>query len=333
MIQRTFTQNVTVTPSLDIEVITNYAIYNLLNLFFDCILGLKFTTSIVVSLFIDMEMGLKPTNKIKEMKIMQKIGKSPDHKEGFIVSMNIGQLSEPRQTILLVLKRDGPATIAELASRLAMTGEAVRQHLLQLEREGWIKRSTKRESGFGGGRPSMQYSLTPEGEHLFPKHYDALTVEVIDTIADQLGSDALLQILSTMTEVRVREWEPRLRGLSLEERLEALKEIYLADDAFMDVENSGDQLCLIERNCPFLNVAKQRPVLCSVTVSMLTRLLGYRVVREERFQNGDGRCVFRVLLDQPVDVNSFRFALEFKDDQHNLVKTQRLTNNLDSELI
>lgn len=226
------------------------------------------------------------------------------------MSLNVEQLSETRQTILLALKRDGPATIAKLASRFEMTREAVRQHLLQLESEGWIEKHTNRDPGNGGGRPSMHYSITPEGEHLFPKHYDSLTVEVLDTVAEQLGAEAINQILTTMTEARVREWEPRLRGLSLAERVEALKEIYMSDDTFMDVENSGDRLSLIEHNCPYFNVAKRRPVLCSVTVSMLTRLLGYRVVREERFQNGDGRCVFRVLLDQPIDDRSFKFALE-----------------------
>jgi predicted ArsR family transcriptional regulator len=226
------------------------------------------------------------------------------------VSLNIEQISETRQTILLALKRNGAATMAQLAFRLEMTREAVRQHLLQLEGEKWIEKHTKRDMGSGGGRPSMYYSLTPDGEHLFPKNYDSLTVEVIDTVAEQLGAEALNKILATMTDVRVHEWEPRLRGLSLTQRVEALKEIYLADDIYMDVENSGDRLCLIERNCPFLNVAKRRPVLCSVTISMLTRLLGHRVVREERFQDGDGRCVFRVMVDQPIDDNSFNFALE-----------------------
>jgi predicted ArsR family transcriptional regulator len=226
------------------------------------------------------------------------------------VSLNVEQLSETRQTIVLSLKRNGAATIAELASRLEMTREAIRQHLLQLEGEGWIEKHTKRDSGNGGGRPSMHYTITSEGEHLFPKYYDSLTVEVMDTVAEQLGAEALNQILITMTEARVREWEPLLHGLNLAERVEALKEIYMADDAFMDVEHSGDHLRLIERNCPFLNVAKRRPVLCSVTVSMLSRLLGYRVIREERFQNGDGRCVFRVLLDQPMDGSAFNFALE-----------------------
>ena len=57
---------------------------------------------------------------------------------------------------------------------------------------------------------------------------------------------------------------------------------------------------VIERNCPYLNAAMKRPALCSVTVNSLTRLLGVRVDREERFQNGDGRCVFRVYADEPV---------------------------------
>ncbi|MDQ0201131.1 helix-turn-helix transcriptional regulator [Neobacillus ginsengisoli] len=226
------------------------------------------------------------------------------------MGLSIEQLPETRQTILRTLKCDGPATIAELASRLEMTREAIRQHLLQLEYEGWIGRNLKRDPGNGGGRPSTCYSLTSEGDHLFPKHYDSLTVEVLDTVADQLGPEALIQVLSMMTEARVREWETRLKGLSLTERIEALKEIYLEDDSFMEVDHSGDGLYLIERNCPFLNVAKRRPILCSVTVTALTRLLGYRVIRQERFQNGDGRCAFRVLLNEPIQKGSYDFIPE-----------------------
>jgi hypothetical protein len=34
------------------------------------------------------------------------------------------------------------------------------------------------------------------------------------------------------------------------------------------------------------------------------------VVREERFQSGNGRCVFRVLADKPVNPKNFRFQWE-----------------------
>jgi predicted ArsR family transcriptional regulator len=52
----------------------------------------------------------------------------------------------------------------------------------------------------------------------------------------------------------------------------------------------------------------RRPALCSVSVSALTRLLGVRVHREEKFQNGDGRCVFRVHANEPV--TDWTFTLE-----------------------
>lgn len=226
------------------------------------------------------------------------------------LSIEIHQFSEARQFILTDIKRNGHATIAELSSRMEMTREAVRQHLSQLEHEGWIQRRSKKGRNSGGGRPTLYYSLTTAGEHLFPKHYDALTMEVIDTVSAHLGPDALKQVLASMTEARVREWEPRLAGMSLTERVEALKQVYLKDDAFMEVVQTEDKLSLVENNCPFLNVAQERPVLCSVTVSLLTQLLGHQVVREERFQNGDNRCVFSIKLDQPIDKDTYSFTLE-----------------------
>jgi predicted ArsR family transcriptional regulator len=219
------------------------------------------------------------------------------------------QQSDTRKAILMAIKQNGSETIAKLVSKLKISSEGVRQHLVQLEKDGLIKRSSKR-SGSGGGRPAINVCLTPKGETLFPKKYEALTIEVIDTVAKQLGEDAMKKVLMTMAEARVKEWEWRLEGLSFPERVSALKDLYVTDDSYMDVEQTGETFRLIERNCPFHDVAIQRPVLCNVTLSTLTRLLGCRVVREKSFQNGDGCCVFRVRTDQPVDIQSIPFILE-----------------------
>jgi predicted ArsR family transcriptional regulator len=219
------------------------------------------------------------------------------------------QLSDTRKAILMAIKQSGSETIARLVSKLNISSEGVRQHLVQLERDGLIKRLTKRNAS-GGGRPAIKVCLTTKGETLFPKKYETLTIEVIDTVAKQLGEEAMKKVLSTMAEARVKEWEWRLSGLSLPERVSALKDLYITNDNYMDVEHSGETIRLIERNCPFHDVAIQRPILCNVTLSTLTRLLGHRVVREKSFQNGDGCCVFRVMLDQPVDVSSIPFILE-----------------------
>ena len=209
----------------------------------------------------------------------------------------------------MALKQHGTATIARLADDLGLTGEAVRQQLLQLQREGWVEAAVPRGSApVRTGRPATGYKLTEAGDHLFPKHYDALAVAVIDAVAEELGGDAALRVLARVCDERVAAAEPALQGLTLVQRVDALKSWYLADDPYMDVARDGDDLLLIERNCPFLNTAMRRPALCSVSVNALTRLLGVRVDRQEKFQNGDGRCVFRVHANEPV--TDFAFTLE-----------------------
>lgn len=209
--------------------------------------------------------------------------------------------SRVRWSILTFLKHGGTASIADIAKLLGVTYEAGRLQLLALEKEGWVAKHTERPARAGVGRPLGRYRLSAAGEHLFPKHYDELAVQLIDTVAAKLGDAALTQVLASLTDARVRQWQPLLEGFTLEQRLDALKAVYLENDPFMSVEMRDGELRLIERNCPFLNVAQRRPGLCSVTVSTLARVLGMRVVREERFQSGDERCVFRVLRDEAID--------------------------------
>lgn len=220
-------------------------------------------------------------------------------------------MPDSRRAILTTLKQRGPATIAQLADALGLTGEAVRQQLLQLHRDGWVEARIERsEERARTGRPATIYRLSEAGDHLFPKQYDLFTVTMIDAIAEEIGTDALTKVLARLTDDRVSAVGGGLRGLTLAQKVAALKSWYFEDDPFMDIEASGGSYSLKERNCPYLNTALRRPMLCSISVNALTRLLGYRVVREEKFQNGDGRCVFRVLQDQPIDPDSWEFRLE-----------------------
>lgn len=220
-------------------------------------------------------------------------------------------LSETRRAILAIVKREGSSSIAELARELRLTYENVRQQLGQMRDEGWVEPRKGVPPKPGLGRPTVRYGLTAAGEHFFPKHYDLLSVELIDAVVERFDREGLREILEHLADARVAEWAPRLEGLTLREKVEALRGIYLEDDPFTSVEEGEDGgIRLVERNCPFLNVARERPALCSLTVSILTRLLGYRVVREERFQADHGRCVFRVLTDRPVAPGDFGFAFE-----------------------
>ena len=232
-------------------------------------------------------------------------------KRGESTIITVDQLPDSRRAILLALKREGPSTIAYLAAELQLTGEAVRQQLLQLQREGWIEAKIAREQERGRtGRPATRYNLTEAGDHLFPKNYDLLNVAMLDAVVGELGPDAATRVLKRVADERVNAAEAQVRGRSLPERVEALKSLYFESDPYMQVETAPDGFYLVERNCPFYNTAMRRPILCNVSVNALTRLLGVRVERDERFQHGDGRCVFHVHADQPIDPAAWQFQLE-----------------------
>src|ERR1051325_6455914 len=142
--------------------------------------------------------------------------------------MNFESLPAIRRAILLFLKRQGPATMAKLASEMKVTKEAVRQQLMTLHEEGWVRRDVLRESKARSGRPTARYTLTPAGDHVFPKAYDELAVEILETVGRKLGPNALRQLLSSMTESRVKQWKASLEGKGLSEKVKSLKDLYLA---------------------------------------------------------------------------------------------------------
>ncbi len=217
--------------------------------------------------------------------------------------------------LLKALKRGGPMTVRALADDLKITYEAVRQQIAELLRSGWVVRADRdaaaKGSATGGkrGPASRAYRLSAAAEHLFPKHYDELSLELLQHVMETFGGAGVVRILARMTDARVRVWAPLLKSMNMKQKLKALCSLYQDKDAYMDVEWQEGAPALIERNCPFLNVAQKHPAICSVSVNSLERLLGFQVVREQRFQSGHGRCVFRVRLDQPRPQDE-EFALE-----------------------
>jgi predicted ArsR family transcriptional regulator len=226
-------------------------------------------------------------------------------------SAALASIPEPRRSLLVAMKLGGAQRIGELAEAIGITYEGTRQHLQQLELQGWAVKRVERDST--PGRPGSRYRLTDAGDHLFPKEYEDLAVALIDAAGDRLGPAAVRTLLEEVARRKVERWRPALEGKALPQRLEALRNIYLEDDPFCRVEHGdgGGPAKLVELNCPYLDVARRRPALCSVTVSVLRELLGRKVVRTERFQDGCGRCVFTIADDRvPAETPLFDWEPE-----------------------
>lgn len=208
-------------------------------------------------------------------------------------------LPATRRAILMDLKHRGRATIPRIARDLSVTHEAVRRQLGELRRLGWVRGDCEEDASVpittGAGRPAVTYCLTQQGDNLFHKDYDELALALFDASGGE-GVD----VLTAFTNVRVERLSMRRGRVSLAKRMESLRAVYMPDDPFTDVERDGEDYVLIERNCPYLNFALERPGICSTTVSTLRRLTGRIVVREDRFQDGDGRCTFRIITRRPA---------------------------------
>lgn len=215
-----------------------------------------------------------------------------------------------RQDILREIKMRGSASQAELANAFGISREAVRLQIAQLEQLGWV--ASESASSQGRGRPANRWTLTTAGEETFPKFYDALTVNLLKTMGEKLGETGLRDVLTDITDQQVATWLPKLDGKPLKKRINALRGIYFDKDPFTTVQRDSDGAMLIEHNCPYLSAAMEEPRLCSITLSTMKRLLGVKVERTERFQHGDGRCVFRIREDEPVPK---RFRFEWEEDE------------------
>ena len=81
------------------------------------------------------------------------------------------RLLESTRGQILELLRTKARTVNELADALRLTDNAVRAHLLSLERDGLVSQAGK-QPGFR--KPHATYALTADAEQIFPKAYGAL---------------------------------------------------------------------------------------------------------------------------------------------------------------
>ncbi len=204
------------------------------------------------------------------------------------------------------IKTLGPSTIDEVARHVDASYESSRAQIAHMADRDLIVASADRTTS--SGRPPSRWSLTRDGEHLFPKAYSDLAIQLLQVLkAETGGREQVEAALGRVVDQKVAAWMPALQNADIETRLETLRRVYAEDDSYITVERGTDgRLRLIERNCPFFDVAMAHPELCGLTINTASRFVGRRVIREEKFQAGDGRCVFLVTdipLESPVYIS------------------------------
>ncbi|MGH8001852.1 MAG: winged helix-turn-helix transcriptional regulator, partial [Brasilonema sp.] len=112
-----------------------------------------------------------------------------------------------KQDILEYLLKQGQATAQELAESLAMSPQAIRRHLKDLELEGLIEYQTGQN---GMGRPQYIYQLSKQGRDRFPHRYGEFMVSFLDTLIETVGEKQVGEVLRKQWERKAAEYRSRV---------------------------------------------------------------------------------------------------------------------------
>ncbi len=202
------------------------------------------------------------------------------------------QMPTTRRRILRLLKEHEQLTADELAEKLGISSVAVRRHLTKLESDRLV---TYEEVQRGMGRPSFVYSLGEAASSYFPRRYEELATNVLETITEMYGEEAVDAIFKMRSSDMINNYRRSVNGSSLDERLSQLTELREAD-GYMSTweENEDGTFTLREANCPIIHVAEGCDSACNHDQILLEDLLDANIEREGHLANGDGACVYRI---------------------------------------
>lgn len=196
--------------------------------------------------------------------------------------------------ILMFLKMRGEATSLLISEELSITKEGARKHLLNLAQEGLIEPTVKSE---GVGRPSTYYTLTEKGLAQFPDTHAEITVQLLKSVKNLLGENALDLLISDREKNTHDRYEKALaKTKNLEQRLEVLAVARSKEGYMAEWKKEGNDYFLIENHCPICAAATECQGFCRAELSNFQSLLGkeYTVERVDHIISGGQRCVYKI---------------------------------------
>jgi len=203
-------------------------------------------------------------------------------------------MNTTQEHILQNIKLKGPQTVSELAESSTMTKEGMRQHLEKLEKEGFIQSSSLKK---GVGRPIILYSLAEKGLARFPDAHAGLAVQLLKSISEVLGKDALDQIIKDKQETDFIRYQEALKDQdTMEGKLENLSSIRTKEGYMAAWEKQEDTYAFIENNCPICAAATKCNAFCESELQNIQKLLGEKiqVERTDHTVKGDRRCTYKI---------------------------------------
>jgi predicted ArsR family transcriptional regulator len=195
---------------------------------------------------------------------------------------------------IVTLLRRGSRTVEELAEALGLTDNAIRAHLVVLERDGLVQQRGQRRSS---SKPASTYDLAQAAENLFPKAYGQVLDQLLKVLHEQMTPDSVAAVMRTTGRRLAAQWH--IPSGDLRVRLEAAVAILNELGGLAELEQENGTYTIRGYSCPLATAALGHPEACCLASSLLTELIGLPV--QEQCEHGEKvSCRFAVFATLPV---------------------------------
>ena len=210
-------------------------------------------------------------------------------------------MENTRQTLLGILRKRKQATVDQLTRELGLAPATVRRHLDILMRDNYVTAAQKRRDI---GRPHYVFSLTDQGDDLFPRNYIRLTNRIIAELVSlgpeetkgKAGVDIASVIFEKMAEHVAQTYAGRISGTTLKERAQEVISLLANEGMFFELRKAKEGYLLLGQGCPCPRIADTHSEVCVHDQRLLARLLDAEVQPAGVSQGEDERscCAYLV---------------------------------------
>ena len=183
--------------------------------------------------------------------------------------------------------RAAPCTVDELAKKLDLTDNAVRAHLLTLERDGLVRQTGLRR---GPRKPHFTYELSEEADALFPKAYDALLNQLIAVLKTRLSPSEIEDVLREVGRAVAAD-APEAQDL--ESRLKIAVKVLEAIGGAAEIERHDDKIMIAATGCPLAAAVAVHPEVCRLAETLVAEIVKVPVA-EKCDREGRPKCRFEI---------------------------------------
>lgn len=173
---------------------------------------------------------------------------------------------------LVTLLRRGAQPVDALAQSLGLTPNAVRAHLLTLERDGLVRqRGTRR--GQGAGKPATLFELHPDAETMMSRAYAPVLRALLEELASTLPPDQLESILDGLGRRLAADDFPTAGGTT-RSRIDAAAEVLRSLGGLVEVGERNGLPIIRGFGCPLAVAVERRPEACRAVQALLRDVVG-----------------------------------------------------------